>query len=281
MKEKKISYVFFGTPQFATSILKILKEKFKSPSLIVTAPDKPVGRKQILTAPKVKEWAIHEKIPFIQVEHPKDGYSILKKRKDDLFIVASYGYIIPQEILDIPKYGTLNVHASLLPKYRGASPIESAILNGDTKTGVTIMKMIFRMDAGPILSQREIPLQGNEKKSELFSILAKQGGELLVETIPPYLDGKIEEKEQKEEQATYCKKIKKEDGDISNDNDEIRWRKYRAYEGWPGIFFFEDGKRIKVTHARYEQGKFIIEKIIPEGKKEMEYQIFIRNKNGK
>ena len=271
----KPQFTFFGTPEFARIVLDELKEAGYIPSLIVTAPDKPVGRKHILTPPPVKVWGEENGIPVLQVSHPREAIEILKERRDDLFIVASYGYILSQEILDIPKYGVLNVHASLLPLYRGASPIESAILNGDEFTGSTIMKMMLKMDAGPILTQSLVPLNNEITKPELFELLAHDGGKLLAETIEPYLKGEILEQGQDESQATYCKKIQKSDGNITHDNDTTRWRKYRAYYGWPGVFFFnEDGKRIKVTKARFEDGKFIIERIIPEGKKEVDYSMY-------
>ena len=269
---KNIPFTFFGTPEFAVIILDELKKAGFIPSLIITAPDRPVGRKQVLTPPPVKVWGEEHNLPVIQVSHPKEAMNELKERGGDLFLVASYGYILPQEILDIPKYGVLNVHASLLPLYRGASPIESAILNGDEVSGVTIMKMIKRMDAGPILTQSVVPLDEKITKPELFRELAYEGGKLLAETIEPYLSGEIAEQEQDESRATYCKKIQKSDGDITHDDDITRWRKYRAFYGWPGVFFFnEKRKRIKVTKARFEKGKFIIERIVPEGKKEVDY----------
>ena len=269
----KPQFTFFGTPEFAKIVLDELAEAGYTPSLIVTSPDKLVGRKHILTPPPVKVWGEEHQIPVLQVAHPREAIETLKKQNDDLYIVASYGYILSQEILDIPKYGVLNVHASLLPLYRGASPIESAILNGDEITGSTIMKMVLKMDAGPILTQSVVPLNNEITKPELFELLAHDGGKLLAETIEPYLNGEIAEQEQEESQATYCKKIQKSDGDISQDDDITRWRKYRAYYGWPGVFYFdENGKRIKITRARFENGKFVIERVIPEGKKEIDYQ---------
>ncbi len=274
---KRPQFTFFGTPEFARIVLSELKNAGYIPSLIVTAPDKPVGRKHILTPPPVKVWGEENGIPVLQVSHPKEAIETLKEKKNDLFIVASYGYILSQEILDIPKYGVLNVHASLLPLYRGASPIESAILNGDEFTGSTIMKMVLKMDAGPILTQSLVPLNDEITKPELFEFLAHDGGRLLAETIEPYINGEITEQEQEESQTTYCKKIQKSDGDITRDDDTTRWRKYRAYYGWPGVFFFnEEGKRVKVTKARFENGQFIIERVIPEGKREMDYSSYVK-----
>jgi len=268
--KQDFSFVYFGTPEFSTIVLDELKNAGYKPSLIVTAPDKPIGRKHIITSPPVKVWADEHSIPCLQPAHPRDIINELQSTDVDLFIVASYGYIMPQSILDIPKKGVLNVHTSLLPKYRGASPIESALLNGDIETGSTIMEMVFKMDAGPIITQSRFDLEPDVTKPELFEMLAHDGGKLLANILPEYLAGTCTPIEQNHDEASYCSKIAKSDGNITNDDDITRDRKYRAYFGWPGVFCFdEDGKRIKVTKARYENKKFIIEKIIPEGKKEI------------
>lgn len=278
MNKKEISFVYFGTPEFSVIVLNELKKVGYVPSLVITAPDRPVGRKHIITPPPAKVWAEQNDIPFLQPNHPRDIILNLKERDDDLYIIASYGYIVSQELLDIPQYGVLNVHTSLLPKYRGASPIESAILNGDTETGSTIMKMTLGMDEGPILNQSLISIDEHITKPELFNILAHDGGQLLTETIDPWIEGKISEQEQEHKLASYCTKIKKIDGDITNDDHTTRYRKYRAYFGWPGVFILENGKRLKITQAHFENGKFMIKKIIPEGKNEMDYSDYLKNK---
>jgi methionyl-tRNA formyltransferase len=267
-----LSFVYFGTPEFSVIVLDELKAAGFIPSLVITAPAKPVGRKQILTHPPVKEWADAHNVECWQPEHPRGIYEELVQRKDDIYIVASYGYILSQKILDIPKHGILNVHTSLLPKYRGASPIEAALLHGEDTTGSTIMQMVYKMDAGPIITQSEFPIEDHITKPELFEMLAHDGGKLLAQILPEYLEGKTVAIPQNEEDATYCNKIEKSDGDITHDDDSIRWRKYKAYFGWPGVFIFENGKRIKITKASFENGKFIIERVIPEGKKEMNYK---------
>jgi methionyl-tRNA formyltransferase len=264
-------FIFFGTPDFSVRILSILKDHGYIPTLIVTAPDRKVGRKQVVTAPPVAQWAQDQNIPLLQTDTPNDHLEELKKHHADLFIVAAYGYILSKKLIDIPTHGTLNVHTSLLPLYRGACPIESAILNGDELTGSTIMLMDHKMDHGPIINQEAIALDQHTNRIELFDILADHGGQLLAHTIEPWMNGEITEQRQHHDQAQYCQKIQKSDGDISHDNDEQRYRKYLAYYGWPGVFYFDDqGKRIKVTKARYEDGHFIIERIIPEGKQEQE-----------
>jgi methionyl-tRNA formyltransferase len=195
----------------------------------------------------------------------------------DLFVVVAYGKIIPEDILNIPKFGSINIHYSLLPKYRGASPVESAILNGDTVTGVSIQKMKFKMDTGPIIAQEKVEILEDEKASELRTRLIKIGGELLVKilSIPSAKGGQAFTggEEQDESQATFCKKIKKEDGLIDLNGDAVKnYNKFRAYATWPRTFFFKDGKRIIITKARLENENFIIEKVIPENGKEMDYK---------
>ncbi len=276
--KRNINFIYFGTPEFSTIVLDELKNAGYTPSLIVTAPDKPTGRKHIITKPDVKKWADKNNIECLQPEHPRDIVEKLKEYNANLFIVASYGYILNQEILDIPKHGVLNVHTSLLPKYRGASPIESVILSGDKETGSTIMKMTLKMDEGPILNQTIFSIHPNLKKPELFEILAHDGGKLLVETIEPWINNNLLEQEQDHKLATYCKKIKKEDANLTNDTDEVRYLKYRAYYGWPGSFIFKNELRLKITDAEFKNGKFIINKIIPAGKKEMDYKQYLKNK---
>lgn len=271
--------VFFGTPEFSAIVLDELAAAGYLPSLIITAPDRPVGRKQVVTPPAVKVWADEHAIECWQPEKPKDIIENLKERTTEVFIVASYGYLLPQTILDIPQKGVLNVHTSLLPRYRGASPIESAILNGDTETGSTIMEMTLGMDEGPIIAQSRVPIGSEITKPALFDTLAHDGGRLLAETLPRYLSGDITPTPQDDILATYTTKIEKSDGDITNDDDQTRWRKYRAYYGWPGVFLWNGDARLKITNARYEGDTFIIEKVIPAGSNEIDYQTYLAKKS--
>jgi methionyl-tRNA formyltransferase len=280
------NFVFWGTPDVASGTLEILKQAGCVPSLIVTSPDKPQGRKMLFTPPPAKVWAEKNNIPYIQpdkllpnfLSEPRDsaGSAVRNKKnwegaKPDLFIVVAYGKIIPEDILKMPRLGSINIHYSLLPKYRGASPVESAILNGDTETGVTIQQMEFKMDAGAILAQEKVAILPDEKASELRTRLIKIGGDLLVKTLPN-LEA-IKPIPQDEAEATHCSKIKKEDGLIDlNADGTTNYNKFRAYATWPRTFFFRDGKRIIVTDATLEDGKFVIKKVIPEGGKEMEYK---------
>jgi len=279
---KNLNFVFFGTPEVASKTLEILKENGYLPSLIVTSPDKPQGRKMIITPPPVKVWAEKNNIPYIQ---PKDLDSAqvrpVQGPVQDLFIVVAYGKIIPEKLINIPKLGTINIHYSLLPKYRGASPLESALLNGDDTTGITIQQMAFKLDSGPILAQKEISIDKDQTKNGLRDELIKIGGDLLCQTIPSIINQTIIKKPQDESKATHCAKIKKEDGEINiNDDGEKNYNKYRAFYGWPGTYFFAERHnkkiRVKITQASYENNSFQIKRVIPEGKKEINYSDFLR-----
>ncbi|GMQ94938.1 MAG: methionyl-tRNA formyltransferase [Patescibacteria group bacterium] len=266
--------VFFGTPQFAVYVLEELENIGLVPSLVVTAPDRPAGRKLTLTPPPVKVWAEKHSIPVLQPEKLDDEFRYkLQVASYKLFIVAAYGKILPKEILDIPEHGTLNVHPSLLPKYRGPSPIESAILSGDEETGIAIMLVDEEMDHGPILESRTLTI-GDQNKEELGEKLFRLGGQLLADIIPKLIDGEIKATPQDHALATYTKKIVKGDGLIDlSDDPKTNWRKFRAYRGWPGTYFFtENGARVKITDAEFKDGEFIIKKVIPEGKKEVVYR---------
>ena len=216
----KIKIIFFGTPEFAWIILdKLLKQDNFEIVAVVTALDKPTGRKQILTPPPAKVLAEKNNIPVLQpAELNNEFIENLKKYQADLMVTAAYGKIIPKEILDLFHERSLNVHPSLLPKYRGASPIQTALLNGDDKTGVTIMLMDEKMDHGSIVSSVKVSSIKDKKFTELHDKLAKFGAELLIKTIPDYLSGKIIPVEQEHEKATFCKIIKKQNGEINWNN---------------------------------------------------------------
>ena len=274
MQNKNIKFVFFGTPDVASETLEILKVNGYIPSLIITSPDKPQGRKMLLTSPPVKTWAIENNIQYLQPEKLDEEFIYnLKPITYNLFIVVAYGKILPEKLISLPKLGSINIHYSLLPKYRGASPVESAILNGDTETSITIQKMELKMDSGPIIVKETIKILPDEKASDLRKRLIKIGGELLVKTLPNIIENKIQLIPQNEEDATYCKKIKKEDGLIDlNDDAKINYNKFRAYASWPRTFFFQNNKRIIITDATIEDEKFVIKKIIPENGKETNYR---------
>jgi len=243
--------VFLGTPEFGAIVLdELSKTKFK-PVLVITSPDKPVGREQVITPPPVKVLAQKYDIPVFQPEKISNAESKIRSLKPDLIIIAAYGKIIPKQILDIPKYGCLNIHPSLLPQYRGPSPIQFTILNGDEKTGVTIILVTEKMDQGPILTDLEFVIKNSEiTYQELEKELANWGGQLLIKTIPKWLKGKIKPKPQDESKATYTKIFKKEDGKINwgKKAEEIE-RQIRAFNPWPGTFCKADNKTLKIWKA--------------------------------
>ncbi len=266
-----INFVFWGTPDVASETLEILKAAGFVPSLIVTSPDAPQGRGMRVQGSETSKFAEANKIPCLKPEKlDQEFISSLNAVPSSLFIVVAYGKIIPEEILNMPALGSINIHYSLLPKYRGASPVESAILNGDTVTGVAIQKMAHELDAGALIALKKVEINPTETAPELRKRLIKIGGELLVKILN---EGKFEGVEQDELQATFCKKIKKEDGLIDlNDDGTKNYNKFRAYAAWPRTFFFRDSKRIIITDAALVDGKFVIKKIIPEGGKETEYK---------
>jgi methionyl-tRNA formyltransferase len=232
--------IFMGTAELSCASLEKLAEKF-SVVAVVTQPDKPKGREMKLQFSPVKILAEKLKLPVLQPAKARDEKFIseLRELKPDLIVVVAYGQILPQSILDLPKFGCVNVHTSLLPKYRGASPIQSAILNGETETGVTIMKMDAGLDTGEIISQKRIPILPEDNSQTLHDKLAQLGAELLVETIPDYVAGKIQPKPQPAEGASYAAKIKKEDGKIDwNEPAEKILNKLRAFTPWPSAFTF-------------------------------------------
>jgi methionyl-tRNA formyltransferase len=295
VKKDNLNFIFWGTPDVASETLEILKENGYIPSLIITAPDKPQGRKMLITPPPVKVWAIKNNIPYLQPEKldQKKFWGVLgtlgrsdgdgqrkfsaenfcgEQNTPELFLVVAYGKIIPENIINLPKLGSINIHYSLLPKYRGASPVESAILNGETETGISIQKMEYKMDTGPIIAQEKVEIGPDEKTPDLRKHLIKIGGKLLIKILPDFINEKITPIPQNERQASVCKKIKKEDGLIDLNDDPIKnYNKFRAYATWPRIFFFKDEKRIIITDAKLENGIFKILKIIPEGGKETTY----------
>jgi methionyl-tRNA formyltransferase len=251
-----LKIVFMGTPEFGAIILEgLCKTDFK-PILVVTAPDKPVGRKQILTPSPVKVIAQKYNIPVTQPEKILDLKSEILNLKSDLIVVAAYGQIIPKEILEIPKHGCLNIHPSLLPKYRGPSPIQAAILNGDKETGVTIILMDEKMDHGPILVQRKLKIEEDESALTLHDKLANLGANLLIETISKWQKGLLKPKPQDESKAIYTKILTREDRRIiwKKTAQELE-REVRAFSGWPGSFTFWESRggkmiRIKIIKAR-------------------------------
>lgn len=245
MKDNSVKIVFFGTPEFSVPTLQALHNEGCNFILIITQADKPVGRKQTLTPTPVKFEA--QKLN-LEVLEKLDAEKI-KNYNPDLGIVVAYGKIIPQAILDLFPKGVLNIHPSLLPKYRGPAPIQNAILNGDMETGISIIKLDNKMDHGPIVAQEKYSLNQTETYADLSEKLSTLGAKLLLKTIPDYLKNKIELKPQDDNQATIVKMIEKEDGllDFTKSAVELE-RQIRAYTPWPGCFaeFIVKGKKINI-----------------------------------
>ncbi len=281
MPNTSLQFVFFGTDRFSIAVLEQLEQKNLLPHTIVAPPDKPKGRKLLRTPPPIKEWAEHKNISIFQPERLNhEAFEHLKNIEAEVFIVASYGKILPREILDIPKYGVINVHPSLLPKYRGPSPIPAQILHNEKEFGVSIMLLDEEMDHGPILAKRAYPNEDQDAPT-LTEFLGREGGKLLTEVLPEFVERKISPMVQEEAAATYTVLIKKEDGLIKlSDDPEKNYRKYLALRGWPGTYFFfeQNGKKIRtlIKKARLEKGFFVPERVVPEGGKEMSYQDFLR-----
>ncbi len=270
MSSQNLKFIFFGTPDVASKTLDILKEKGYIPNLIITSPDKPSGRGLEIHETPTALWAKENNIKCLKPEKITPEFiNETKPENYELSIVVAYGKILPEEIINKTKLGTINIHYSLLPKYRGASPLEAALLNGDKETGVSIQQMEYKLDSGGILREERINIDINDTKEGLRKTLISLGANVLCEILPQIQNREIIQKAQDETKATFCKKIKKEDGEIElSGNAQENWNKYRAFYGWPGIFFFQNGKRIKITEAIYENGSFIIKKVIREGKKE-------------
>lgn len=251
MKEK-FRIVFFGTPEFALpSLKKLIAEGFKVAGA-VTKPDRAQGREMKVIASPVKIFAQENKIPVLQPEKINDPDFInqLKGLKPDLFVVVAYGKILPKEIIYLPTFDSLNLHASLLPKYRGASPLQAAILNGDEETGVTIIKMDENMDTGPILAQEKIKIEKNIRLPELHDALAVLGAGLLAKTLVSYFAHDLKLIKQNDLKATYTKIIQKEDGHLNGQEKALNIeRKIRAFNPWPGTFGFIDDQKLKIIEA--------------------------------
>ncbi|TAL06967.1 MAG: methionyl-tRNA formyltransferase [Verrucomicrobia bacterium] len=238
----RLRIVFMGTPELAAVCLQaLLREPAFEIIAVVTQPDRPKGRDLKLQPSPVKQLALACSIPVLQPEKARDEkfLSELKDFSPELIAVAAFGQILPRAMLELPRHGCLNVHTSLLPKYRGAAPIQWAIANGDAETGVTIMKMDVGLDTGDILTQRTTPIAPGDNSQTLHDRLAKLGGELLVQTIPDYVAGKIIPQSQIATLATHAAKIKKEDGHINwNLPARVIWNRLRAFTPWPGGFTF-------------------------------------------
>jgi methionyl-tRNA formyltransferase len=294
-----------GSPDFALPSLETLAKNYTVVG-VVTQPDRPAGRGKKLTPPPIKTLAHELGMPVIQPQRIADGesMSVLKGWDPELIVVTAFGQILRSEVLDLPPNGSINVHASLLPRWRGAAPIQAAILHGDPKTGVTIMKMDTGIDTGPMLSQRELFISGQETGGSLAPKLAELGAQLLIETLPDYLNGDLQPIPQQGE-PSYAPMIKKSDGELDfNQSAAVLERKIRAFQPWPGTFMNWNKQRLKIHQARtvminshdaqsddipgrhtiFEEfpavttgeGLLVFEQVQPAGKKPMPGPVFLR-----
>ena len=287
-----------GSPEFALPGLRALAQNYQVVG-VVTQPDRASGRGREIKMPPVKTLALELAIPVMQPEKLRalEAMEQMRKWSPDLIVVAAFGQILRKDVLDLPRFGCINVHASLLPRWRGAAPINAAILHGDKETGVTIMKMDVGLDTGPMLAKRSIRLSRDATAGSVTETLSLLGADLLIETLPDYLSGKIIPQPQPEQGATYAPMLKKEEGklDFTRDVHELE-RQVRAFNPWPGTFMDFDGAFLKIHKAHVEKGNapagqrlivqeqpavgaraglLILEEVQPAGKKSMSGKSFL------
>ena len=273
--------IFFGNSRYSVIDVQKIHNVFGL-SAVVTIPDRTTARKELLVSP-VKLFAIEKSIPVIEASKlTPDVVEKIRAYNPDFLIVADYGLILPQSLLSLPRYAALNVHHSLLPKYRGPSPAPSAILAGEQISGVSIISMTKKVDAGDILKQVSYTLKPDETSESLLTELNILGAQAVTEVMEMYVNGTTRPQQQNESQATFTTYMSKKDGLLNlNDSPEMNWRKIRAYHEWPGTYFTINKKgkemRVIVATATYSEGILKIERVIPEGKKEMSWKEFEKN----
>ena len=289
MSDKQPLFAFFGTPKFAVDVLNALEAKGLLPALVITAPDRRQGRGMVLTPSPAKQWATERGIDVLTPTTLKDEGFVaeLANTEWDVFVVAAYAKLIPKAMLDIPKHGCLNIHPSLLPKFRGPSPALSAILADERATGVSIMQMAEKMDAGPVVAQAKVELEEETSQepgwpmrgSEFEELLATEGGNLLAEVLPFYIKGEITPEAQDESKATFTKKFTDADALIDFSQDARKnYLKIKTFDKGPRAYMLVDGKRVIIKDATFQNNELTITRVIPEGKKEMAYSQFLQGK---
>lgn len=283
MSGTKPLFVFFGTPGVGVHVLDRLEAHGYTPALVVTAPDKPRGRGQVLSPSLVKQWALERGIDAVTPATLKDAAFLesLQNTDWDVFIVAAYAKLIPKTILDLPRRGCLNMHPSLLPKFRGPSPIMSAILENEREVGVSVMQMTEAMDEGPVVAQARVEIAAEDwplTNTVLEELLAVEGGNLLAEVLEPWIAGEVAPEPQNPELASYTKKFSDEDARIELEGDaRTNLLKIKAFDRGPRAYFLTpEGKRAIITDATMSDNKLEILKVIPEGKREIGYSQFLR-----
>lgn len=281
---RQARFVFFGTGEIARYVLEELGAAGFFSAAVVTEQDRPRGRGLQLAPTPTKQWAAERNIPVLQPSAINAEFlEDVRLLKPQLAIVVDYGTFIPRQLLDIPARGCLNMHPSLLPRLRGPSPIRSAILRDEKTVGVSIILLDEELDHGPIVAQKKVVVpEWPPHGKTLDELLAREGGKLLVQILPQWLQGEIEARPQNHDIATYSMKFKKEDGQLDLSADAYRnLLKVRAFEGWPGTFamFKRSGKplRVQILDAHSKDGKFVPDIVKPEGKREMPYEEFARS----
>jgi len=296
----KTRIVFMGSPEFAVPTLQALEENYSVVG-VVTQPDRPAGRGRVFRSPEIKLLADQLALPVIQPRRVKEHNIIthIQNWEPDLIVVAAYGQILPSVLLDTPFYGCVNVHASLLPRWRGAAPIQAAILHGDSQTGITIMKMDVGMDTGPIINQFSTPILIDDTAATLSKRLAKLGAEVLLDTLPNYLSGALKPKTQDESLVTMAPLLSKSDGELDFTCSALELeRKVRAFNPWPSAFMIWKKQPLKILKAtsrltdsyfkpgtqtivqgfpavQTSAGLLILEEVQPAGKKRLSGNIFL------
>ncbi len=274
------SFILFGTGHFAEEVLKTLLALGCAPKHIITSPDKPVGRHQVMTPSVVKVLAVEHNIPYSTPEklRTEDSLSEMKRLIDtvDVCVVVDYGKILPQALLDLCPKGFVNIHPSRLPEHRGPAPLQATILSGNLNTAISIIKIDAEMDHGPLLVQKMVTLPEVMTTVELTRYLGPICGQLLVDILPKYMSGELILQEQNHDKATYTKMIDKKDAEVSV-SDILHnlagvYLKYCAYKPWPEIFFIHNGKRIKIKSMNPDE----ILRVIPEGKTEISWSEYVK-----
>lgn len=247
---EKLRIVYMGTPEFSVEPLKRLNEKYDV-VMVVTQPDKKIGRKQEIKFSPVKEYAIENNIEVFQPVKIREDYKKVLDKNPDVIITCAYGQIIPKEILDYPRYRCINIHASLLPKYRGGAPIHHSIINGDEYTGISIMYMDEKMDSGDVLYQKAIRIEDNDNVGTMFEKLSVLGADMIIDSLPKIISGEIKPIKQNESEVTYAFNISKEDEkiDFNNSSKDI-FNKIRGLNPFPVGYSLLDGKRVKIFSSK-------------------------------
>lgn len=304
MNKEALKLVFMGTPDISAKVFEsMILDGYKFVGL-VAQPDRPVGRKGQLEKVPTKVVAEKYGIPVFQPIRIRKEYDFIKELNPDLIITLAYGQIVPQGLLDIPKYGCLNLHGSLLPKYRGAAPIQYALINGEKVTGMTLMKMVAAMDAGTMYAKKEVIIEDEDNSTSLFNKMAEAAKELILTALPKYIDGELPGEEQDESQVAFCPTIKPEQErlDLSLDiHDVLGW--IRGLSDHPGAYFLLEDKKLKVFKAkivngnsgnigeivRADKGGLIVQlkggqlsllELQKEGKNRMDYKSFLNGNQG-